>query len=75
MPDHYKKNKSDVKQILPTFCWLQKKPMEQTKSNAHVKSWIIKCTTLCKIFEVNWFKIGDVVRVSKIDHQFPPLFT
>ena len=25
MSDHYKKNKSDEKLILPTLCWLQKK--------------------------------------------------
>ena len=33
-------------------------------------SYIIKCITLCKSPEDNWLKIDDVVRVSKIDHQF-----
>ena len=26
--------------------------------------------TVCKISEVNWLKIGDVIRVTKIDNQF-----
>ena len=68
MSDHCQ-NKYDEIYMLPTFCQLQK-PMEQTNSNAHLKSYIIKYKTPCKIPEVNWLKIGDVVRVSKIDHQF-----
>ena len=43
-------------------------------SNALMKSYIIQCRTLCKIPGVNWLIIGDVVRVSKIDHQFFSLF-
>ena len=44
--------------------------MYQTNSYARFISYILKCRTLCKSTEVNWLKIGDIVRVSKIDHQF-----
>ena len=39
------------------------------KSNARIELYIIKCRTLCESPEDNWFKIGDVVQVSKIDHR------
>ena len=35
-----------------------------------MKSYIIQCRTLSKISEVNCLKIGGVVRVSELDHQF-----
>ena len=36
--------------------------------------WIIKCRTLYNITDVNRLKTGDVVQVSKIDHQFVFVF-
>ena len=44
--------------------------MQQMNSFACLISWFIKCITICKSPEVNWLKISDVVRVTKIDHQF-----
>ena len=31
---------------------------------------MIKYGTVCKSPEVNWLNFGDVIQVSKIDHQF-----
>ena len=35
-----------------------------------LKYYIIKCITLCKIPELNWLEISDIVRGTKIDHLF-----
>ena len=63
------KNKSDEKSTYLLFASL-KLLMQQTNSNARQKLQIFKCRTLCKNPDVNWLKIGDIVQVSKIDHQF-----
>ena len=47
-----------------------KKPIYKTNSNTTMISYIIFCGTLWKISEVNWLKIGGVVQVSELDHQF-----
>ena len=44
--------------------------MSQTNLNTRLILYILKCRPQCKITEVNWLEFGDVVRVSKIDHQF-----
>ena len=45
-------------------------PVTTQLSQLYISTEIIKCRTLCKIPEVNWLKIGDIVRGIRLDHHF-----
>ena len=63
--------KTILRKINFTYSLLaSKKYMQQTISNSPMRSYIIQCRTLCKIPELNWLRIGGVLRVSELDHQF-----